>query len=117
MVRMLGTAAVIALIAAGTTARADSYDGKWSVPIQGFSANCPAVVMHVTVTGQRIAAEAGTARFTYKLFGRLQPDGTFSINSPGGQGHSKGKFSGTTLTADFTNSECATRSGTGSKDQ
>lgn len=117
MARILGSAALILAVAAGAECRAESYDGKWLLVIPGVSVRCPDVNVHVTVTGQRIAEEAGTARFTYKLFGALAPDGTFDITSPGGQGHSKGKFSGNTLAADFTNSECGTRAGTGSKEQ
>lgn len=117
MVKTLGAAALILTVAASAGARADPYDGKWVVVVQGFSAQCPAVNVLISVRGGRIAESAGTARFTYKLFGTVAPDGTFNLTSPGGQGHSKGKFSGTTLTADFTNAECATRSGTGGRAQ
>ena len=117
MVKVLGAAALVLTLAASAGARADSYDGKWLVPIAGFSVSCPAVNLQISVAGQKMRAEAGTARFTYKLFGTIAPDGTFNISSPGGQGHSKGKFSGNTLTADFTNSQCATRSGTGGRTQ
>ncbi len=112
-----GAIALAGMIAAGGACRANSYDGNWMVPIQGVSDRCPSVNVHITVTGQRVAEVAGTAKFTFHLFGRLAPDGTFDLTSPGGQGHSKGKFSGSAVTADFTDNVCPTRTGTGARAQ
>jgi hypothetical protein len=116
MLKTLGAGALVLLATVATESRADSYDGKWMVPIPGVSTRCPAVNAHINVAGQKISETAGTAKFTFHLFGTLASDGSFELKSPGGQGHSKGKFSGNSVTADFTDSECPTRTGTGGRE-
>lgn len=117
MPRMLSAA--VFLFAAGlcTESRAAAYDGKWLVVLPPTSVRCPSVQMNIAVANGRITEVVGTVKFTYRLAGPVAPDGTFDISSPGGAGHSKGKFSGETLAADFTNSECGTRSGTGGREK
>lgn len=108
--------AAAALVLVCTAARANSYDGKWVVVIPGYSDKCPSANMHIAVAGPRFTAEVGTARFTYKFFGAVGPDGSFDMNSPGGTAHTKGKFTGSAVAADFSNSVCGTRSSTGGRE-
>ncbi len=117
MRRMLGATTFVFAAALCTQSDAASYDGKWLVVLPPTSVRCPSVQVHVAVGNGRITEEAGTVKFTYRLAGPVAPDGTFDISSPGGAAHSKGKFSGDTLAADFTNSECGTRSGSGSREK
>ena len=112
---MLGAAALVGVIVAGTAARAQSYDGRWMVPIPGVSPRCPSVNVHIGVKGDRMEEVAGAAGYTFKFFGRIAPDGSFNLTSPGGHAWSKGRFAGNTVTADFTDSQCPTRQGSGSR--
>jgi len=111
-------AVVLAAAGAIGAAHAADTDGTWQVAGQGQSPRCPDYTMQLVAKGDGVTGTVGTVRVTFKMFGKIAPDGSFAGKSAGGTAKMEGKFSGDTVTADFIDDLCpAPRKGTGRKVQ
>lgn len=116
--KLLLCAGVLAAAGSIVAARAAGTDGTWQIAGQGQSPRCPDYSMQLEAKGGAVTGTVGTVRFTYKMFGKIGPDGSFAGQSPGGTAHMRGKFTGDTVTAEFVNDVCAEpRQGTGHRVQ
>ena len=113
--KVLAAAAFMAMMVAGADCQAQSFDGRWVAIIPSTSDKCPSIAIHMTVNGDNIAEAAGNMQYAFHFFGKLQPDGTFDMNSPGGHASTKGSYSNAGLTIQFTDGTCGTRTAHGSR--
>ena len=91
-------------------AAAESYLGKWEAAGEK-NGKCPAFYAHITVTKDKINIGIGGAA-TYRLIGKVSPDGSFMAEGVNGATQATGHFTGNTV--NFTlNVSCGTRTATG----
>ena len=105
----------VALIAfAALPAKADSYDGKWTVQGEDKGKRCGPYNMEITVRGTDFSAKAGFGSSTQQIKGTVSPDGSFTAGT--GQVTVSGKFVGNTVTLDLLSQSCGVpRHGTGTR--
>jgi hypothetical protein len=87
-------------------AQAETFDGTWQAVGEAQSMQCPGVNAHFTVRGDGFGSTVGVAKFTYGFRGKIAPDGSFDVKSPGGTAHISGKFSGNDVTVQFEDNRC-----------
>jgi hypothetical protein len=97
------------MLLAGSAQAAGPFDGSWAGDVtaasMGRGAVCPAATLKGTVTDGKLDIVYSDGKYTFKLRGGIQPDGTLAQGVLGNNPVT-GKFTGSEFTASYVSTGC-----------